>query len=376
MIDFREADAAEVEAWDDRTVSPAGGHVLQSRGWADYRARVGWQPRFLIGTDGSAVLALVRPWPLVGGASAYVSRGPIPDAPPDVLVERLDGVARWLFEHGVDVVAADAQVRADTGYGSALAAQGFHPIEEIQPSRHRLSVPLGPGVDEEAALRNVSKQTRQRIRQAESDGVQVVRYDATIAAEGAGTGFVVAARPIEAALTEFYDLLIATAERRRFEVLSAARFLDWTTTAYAAGQLLYLEAREGDSAAGGASADRSLAGLIVYRHGERLSTFLSGDRDDARNRHPGAFHLLRWRAIQLAIRQGRAEMDLDGADLPGARRVPGPGDAAYGLYQHKRSFGAEWVELAGAHERVARPTRYVLGRLAARIVRGLGGGPR
>ncbi len=366
-IDFREATALELETWDERTVRPAGGHVLQSRGWADYRARAGWQARFLIGSDGSAALALVKAWPLVGGASAYVSRGPIPGDPAVLLADRLDGVARWLFAHDVDVVAADPQVRADTGFATALAARGFRPIEEIQPSRHRLAVVLGPGADEETALRNVSKQTRQRIRQSESDSVEVILHDATIEADAVGAGFVPPGRPIEAALGEFYDLLIATAERRGFEVLSRARFLDWTTTAFSAGQLLYLEARE-------PGPGPSLAGLIVYRHGDRLSTFLSGDRDDARDRHPGAFHLLRWRAIQLAIREGRAEMDLDGADLPGARRIPGPGDAAYGLYQHKRSFGAEWVELVGAHERVARPARYAFGRLAAAATRRLGRG--
>ena len=371
MIDVREATAAEIETWDDRTVRPSGGHVLQSRGWAEYRARAGWQPRFLVGSDGSGVLALVKPWPLVGGSSAYISRGPIPDGPIGVVADRLDAAARWLVANGVDVVAADAQVRAETGYAAELARRGFHQIEEIQPSRHRLSVPLGPGIDEAAALGNVSKQTRQRIRQAEADAVEVVRFDAAVDVAGPGDGFVAAARPIEGALGEFYDLLIATAERRRFEVLSRSRFLDWTTTAFAAGQLLYLEAREPGDAASGA-----LAGLIVYRHGDRLSTFLSGDRDDARERHPGSFHLLRWRAIQLAIREGRAEMDLDGADLPGTRRIPGQGDAAYGLYQHKRSFGAEWVELVGAYERVARPTRYALGRLAAAATRRLGLGRR
>ncbi|HLX35290.1 MAG TPA: GNAT family N-acetyltransferase [Candidatus Limnocylindrales bacterium] len=367
MTTYREAEPAEISSWDDLTVRPAGGHVLQSRAWAAYRERAGWTPRFLIGDDGSAILVLLRPWPVIGGWSAYLSRGPIPTAgaPIAVLAGRLDGAARWLAEHGVDVVAADPQVRADTGYGAAVETIGFHEIEEIQPSRHRLSVPLGPGVGEDEALARVTKQTRQRIRKAESDGLAVVRYDRGPGANEVGHGFVAASRPIGAALGEFYDLLIATAERRHFDVLSRARFLDWTTAAHDAGQLLYLEAR-GDEAA-------PVAGLVVYRHGERLSTFLSGDRNDARERHPGAFHLLRWRTIQLAIREGRAEMDLDGADVPGARRVPEPGEPAYGLYQHKRSFGAEWVELVGARERVVRPGRYAAGRLLAGVARRAGG---
>ena len=363
-IEFHEADSAELAEWDDRVVRPAGGHVLQSRAWAAYRERAGWQPRYLVGSDGSAVLALTKPWLLVGGSSAYVSRGPVPTAEADVLAARLDGATSWLTAHGVDVVAADPQVRADTGYARAVERVGFRPIEEIQPSRHRLSVPLPSGITEDDALANVTKQTRQRIKKAEGEGLEVVRYD-TAAEDGVGDGFVAAARAVDAALGEFYDLLIATAERRRFEVLSRRRFLDWTTTAHAAGQLLYLEARESGAA-------EPLAGLVIYRHGDRLSTFLSGDRDDARDRHPGAFHLLRWRSIQLAIREGRAEMDLDGADLAGARQEPKEGDPTWGLYQHKKSFGAEWVEQAAAHERVARPTRYAAGRVIAALGRRVG----
>jgi lipid II:glycine glycyltransferase (peptidoglycan interpeptide bridge formation enzyme) len=82
--------------------------------------------------------------------------------------------------------------------------------------------------------------------------------------------------------------------------------------------------------------------------------------------------LLVWRAIQIALREGRPIVDLGGVDVPGARGRPQPGQAAYGMLQFKEGFGAEWVELAGAHERVIRPGRYALGRVAARVVRGMG----
>ena len=81
--------------------------------------------------------------------------------------------------------------------------------------------------------------------------------------------------------------------------------------------------------------------------------------------HPGALHLLRWRAIQLAIREGCAEMDLGGVDVAGARGEPQEGDPLYGLYQHKRAFGGRWLELTGAHERVYDRRGYALGRVAA-----------
>ena len=83
-------------------------------------------------------------------------------------------------------------------------------------------------------------------------------------------------------------------------------------------------------------------------------------------------HLLRWRAIQLAIREGRQEMDLGGVDVGPEHREPQRGDEMAGLYEHKRSFGASWVELVGAHERVIRPWRAALGRVTARAARVIG----
>ena len=166
------------------------------------------------------------------------------------------------------------------------------------------------------------------------------------------------------ALDRFYDLLLETGERRQFAFGPRAPFLAWWRAALADGLLVLLEARSvgGDP----------LAGLVLHRHGGRLSTVHSGDHAALRREHPGALHLLRWRAIQLAIREGCAEMDLGGVDVPGARRPPVEGEPMHGLYEHKRSFGAAWIQLAGAHERVIRPRRYALGRAIARAARLVG----
>lgn len=366
-VAYRDATPVELERWDELTVRPEGGHVLQSRAWAEHRATKGWRPRYLVGDDGSAVLALTRRWLMIGGGSAYLPRGPVPTGGLEDAVARLDGATRFLAAEGVDVVASDAEVPA-AGYADRIRALGFRPIEEIQPSRHRLSLRLEPGADEESVLANVSKSTRQRIRKAESEGLTIVRHDpaATGGTEGAGPGegFRAPTEPPEQALGRFHELASMTADRRDFVLGSRASFIDWTTRAWKAGLVVLLLATDAD---GGEAAP--VAGLMAYRHGGRLSTALSGDRPDARERHPGAFHLLRWRAIQLAIREDASEMDLGGVDVAGARHEPREGEPMHGLYQHKRSFGAEWVELPGAHEKVIRPLRYLAGRVASRVVR-------
>ena len=269
-----------------------------------------------------------------------------------------------LAADGVDVVAADAEIPAsDSAYGAAIKAAGFVPIEEIQPSRHRVALPLPPGTDEAAALDGITKSTRQRIRAAERDAVVVVRHDRRQVGGAPGDGFVGPEEPSEVALDRFYDLLLETGERRHFGFGPREHFVPWWIAALRAGHLVYLEARH-ETARG-----QVLAGLVLYRHGGRLSTVHSGDHDATRTTHPGALHLLRWRAIQLAVREGCPEMDLGGADVAGARREPVEGEPMYGLYQHKRSFGGQWVELTGAHERVADGRGYALGRAALRAQR-------
>ena len=364
-MNVRDATEAELEDWDARTVEAPGGHVYQSRAWADHRRRSGWQPRFLVADDGGRALALTRSWSLVHGGSAYLPRGPVAmGADPGALGARLVAFGDALAAAGSDVVAADAEVpAADAAYRTTIEAAGYGAIEEIQPSRHRVSLPLAPGSDEVSVFEGVARSTRQRIRGAEKAGVVVVRHDVHVAADGAGEGFVAPAEAADGALDRFYDLLLETGERRHFSFGPRGGFVAWWRAALGAGHLVYLEARA-DTARGD-----PLAGLILYRHGGRLSTVHSGDRAASRTSHPGALHLLRWRAIELAVREGCSEMDLGGVDVPGAREEPREGDPLYGLYQHKTSFGGRWLALTGAHERVYDARGYGAGRLADRLAR-------
>ena len=364
-MSVREATAAELADWDRRAVHGPGGHVYQSRTWAEQRARLGWQPLHVMLDDDHPALVLRRPYPLIGGASAYVPRGPVvaPDQDPTVAAARVAALGEWLAARGVDVLATDAEVPAAApAYGNALRAAGFHPIPEIQPSRHRVSVTLPADGDDAPVRAGLSKSTRQRISAAEGEHLVVRRHD-TAGWDGDDPLFERSARPLAEVLGGFASLLEGTGERRGFRFGPRKVFLDWWTAAHAAGLVVYLEAHDD------ADPERVLGGLLLYRHGERLSTVHSADAPGVRDTHPGVMHLLRWRAIQLALREGRTEMDLGGVDIGPDHREPTKGDPMAGLYEHKRSFGAAWLEMTGAHERVIRPWRYAAGRVAARMAR-------
>ncbi len=355
---MRPADAAELAAWDARVVDGPGGHVYQSLAWARHRARFGWTPRHLMLDDGFPVLALTRPWRLVPGGSAYISRGPAPADDPGTTASRLLAVATWLGEHDVDVVAADPEVPTSSDFVQRIRLGGFRGIEELQPSRHRMDVALPASGDEAALLASFAVTTRQRIRQAERQGLRVLRLDRR-AAEG---DTVLDVSEQAGRLARLYAILDETARRRQFWLADRPTFMSWTNELLESGHglCLYADSEDGET----------VAAASFYRHGDRLTFALSGELAAARRTYPGAMRLLLWEAMRLALREGRATMDLGGVDVRGARRRPRPDEPEHGMLTFKESFGAVWVDLAGAHERVIRPARYALGRLAAR----LGGG--
>jgi lipid II:glycine glycyltransferase (peptidoglycan interpeptide bridge formation enzyme) len=365
MPAVREATSADLLDWDRLTVGRPNGHVYQSRTWAEQRARLGWRPRFLVLEDDQAALALLRPYAVVPGSTAYIPRGPVWDPGDDAqrIAERLRAITEWLADDGVDVVASDAEIPAYLpGIGAALAAIGFAPIPEIQPSRHRVSLRLAPDTDDAAVRAGLTKSTRQRITAAEADGIAIHRHD-TAGWPGDHPIFLPPDRPTDAAFEEFATLLEGTGERRGFRFGPRAVFIDWWRAGHAAGLVVHLEARRDGE---------TLGALLCYRHGDRLSTVHSADAPGVRERHPGVMHLLRWRAIQLAIREGRDEMDLGGVDVAPDHREPAQGDPMAGLYEHKRSFGATWSPMVGAHERMIRPWRYPIGRTTTRLARAIG----
>jgi lipid II:glycine glycyltransferase (peptidoglycan interpeptide bridge formation enzyme) len=378
-----EARPEALAGWDDRTVRVLGGDVQQSRAWGEHRARTGWAVHHLEIDDGSAVLALGRPWPLLGGGRLYVPKGPVSaGATAAIVAERLAAVAGWARRAGYDAILADAEIPAATGYSGALAARGFRPVEEVGPSRHRVAAPIPAGADDARLLATIATTTRQMIVAAERHGMRVVCHDAAAvkaaprgeappgdtapsgATPGPGLAVPQLERPAEdatAAFERFHALLAATGERRGFSIGPRAAAIAWWRAALAAGFLVLLEARSAD--------DAYLGAAIFYRNGERLTYAHSGDVVDLRRAHPGASRLLLWRALQLAAREGRSELDLGGVDVAGARSEPRPGDPMYGLLEFKRSFGGRWVELSGAHELVLRPGRARAGAAIAGVGR-------
>ena len=297
------------------------------------RARLGWRPRVRALDDDLAALVL-RPAVPVGRRrerlrAARADRAPDEDA--DAIADAAaaaHGPPRGRGRRRRRDRRRDPGRRPDTATGSGAA--GFQPIPEIQPSRHRVAWPC------RRQRRRRRPRRRRRSRPASASTARsapaaVVRATT----RPAGTATTRCSWPRPSARRRPRRLRDAARSDRpaaRLPVRAARRLRDWWRLAHAAG-LARLPR-------GATTTGRVLGGLILYRHGERLSTVHSADAPGLRDGHPGVMHLLRWRAIQLAIREGRDEMDLGGVDVGPDHREPGNGEPMAGLYEHKRSFGA------------------------------------
>jgi len=329
--------------WDALVVEAPGGHVVQGTASATHRAAQGWQPRFVTFDDGRGALVIVRER-RIRGATGYCPRGPVPAGdPPAQVAERAIALAKAMRAEGLVALAVDPEMDADEAFDRRLAAAGFHEIEEIQAGRHRLVVDLPGGTTEATLLAGCTKTARQRIRGA------------------AAAGTVVEATTDDADLAAFGALLETTAERKAFWIGSPSALTAWWRRVLDAGQGLLLVARNEGRVAGG---------LFLYRQGGHLATAYSADDPALRDELKGTMHLVRWTAMTTALAEGAPLIDLGTVDVPGARREPVQGEATFGLYEHKRSLGAHWVESAAAHEIVLRPWRNAIVKAAARAVPG------
>ncbi|MGH2467631.1 MAG: GNAT family N-acetyltransferase, partial [Candidatus Limnocylindrales bacterium] len=272
----------------------------------------------------------------------HCRRGPISGGlEPAIAAARATALAARLRAEGVASLTVDPELPASPAYEAAMDRAGFRRAPEAQPSIHLMRLELPPGTTEATLLAGCSKSTRQRIRSASAAGVRV-RTDAT-----------------GAALEEFALFLVATAERRGFELRPEAGYLAWWRRLLAAGQArLFVADLDG----------RLIGATLVYLQGETFATAFSGDRLSDRRTTPGVMQLVRWTIIREALAGGARAVALGGVDTPGHRVIPtGPLDVGWGLYQHKAGFGARWVWQTPARRILLRPrARLAVGLRAGR----------
>ena len=142
---------------------PAGTSTSRGRGRRTARPVAGGRGSSRPGEH--RALALIRPWPLVGGGSAYLPRGPVARATPGPATGRARP-RRGAGRGGAAPRAATASTSSPRTRRSRPPTRrtwrrstrpGFHAIAEIQPSRHRMALALPAGGRRGRRVRRASR---------------------------------------------------------------------------------------------------------------------------------------------------------------------------------------------------------------------------
>jgi len=343
---FPGAVVADVEiapaGWDERAVHVPGGHVMQSASWARYREGTGDEAHFLTFDDGRVALAMLRRSPLLPGSAAVVRRGPAHhDEPATVAVARAIALTAWARGRGARDLFLDPERPAEPGYEDGMTAAGFGVADGPEPSIHVMRLDFPKDTDEELLFAGLSKSTRQRIRGAQREGT-------TVSEDRSGDR-----------LPELAVLMRERADALGIPLQQGSDYLrGWRALLGAGLARLLLADHDG----------RLVGGLFLYRQGGIHATAYSADRAATRADLPGTMHLLRWTAIRDALGEGAAAIELGGVDLPGQRTPPARGEPGRGLYEHKRGFGARWLDRSPPHRIVLRPGAERLARQRRRVI--------
>lgn len=340
---LRPLDHPPDDRWDAFVAGHPDGHFLQSSAWGRLRAGQGWRVErtALVDAAGAIVAGaqvLVRR--RLGGAVAYVPRGPVVD-PGDAAWPALRDALRARHRPRAVALRLEPHWADMPEVRGALVDAGLRSAPALQPAS---TLVLDLSLGAEGLLAAMKPKCRYNIGLAARSGVTVTL----------GTG---------ADLDVFEDLLHATAVRHAIAERPRG-YHAAVVRAFGAAARLYLARADG----------RTLAAALVIHHG-RTATYLYGaSSDDGRQRMPG--HAVQWAAISDALAVGLARYDFWGvpdaigrawADGGDPDAVPLGTGGLWGVWRFKRGFGGQVWRAVGAFDDVYAPLRYAVGaRLAAR----------
>jgi len=320
---------------------------MQSSTWAEHRQGGPERAHFLTFDDDTVAVATLRSSAGLPGSEASVRRGPAHrNDPPAVLGGRARALAQWARAQGARDLFLDPEHDADPEYAVALTGAGFSVTPEREPSIHVMRLTFEPGIAEDALFGGLSKSTRQRVRSARDAGIKVRESSAA------------------ERMAEFAGLMRERADVLGIPLQEGSDYLaGWARLIEAGLARLLLAEHDGEL----------IGGLFLFRQGGIHATAFSADQASRRRELPGTMHLVRWVAISDALAEGCPAIELGGVDLPGHREQPQKGDPNRGLYEHKRGFGAEWIDREPARRIVLRTGAERMAQVRRRAIDALRG---
>ena len=324
---IRAANSAEIEHWDELVLAnPDGGNLLQSKAFAETKARFGWQPFYAIDDQPSGQLAVVylaKRLPYLGELW-YATKGPG--------VKTVEQLHTFLADTEeakqhlkLKAFALKVEPELPRSAANQLAALGLIKVRNIQFNYATVVIDLKPTEDE--IIASFKQKTRYNIRLAERKGVVVKAVEASAAN-----------------LRQMYQLMRQTADRTGVFLRSYDYFdTFWRLHAEAnCGQLFPAEL-EGKVVAGVFAT--FLGPKALYKDG-------GSGREHGEVQAPA---LLQWEVMRWLKRHGVTEYDLHGVPASDENQ---PDHPRYGLWRFKSGFCETVTEYVGTWDWPLDKTKY------------------
>lgn len=319
--------------WNRFISKSAEAHLLQTSAWGELKRWFGWEAVPMIAGD-SGALVLFRRLPL-GFRIAYIPKCPVGIDWRSLLTE----IDHLCLQRRAVFLKVEPDSLVQVGHEFQGLGEGFHCSSAVQP-RRTLLVSVEGG--ETQMLERMKQKTRYNIRLAERKGVVVSPTDD---------------------VDGFHRLMLQTGNRDGFGVHSLGYYRKAYELFNQLGECVLLRA---------AYQQRSLAAVMIFRHGSRAWYFYGASIDDERHRMPS--YLLQWEAMLWARQNGCSSYDLWGVPDEDEEQLEAAFtnriDGLWSVYRFKRGFGGRLVRSVGAWDRVYQPGLYTIYRKLMRFRRG------
>ncbi|MBN1312801.1 MAG: peptidoglycan bridge formation glycyltransferase FemA/FemB family protein [Anaerolineae bacterium] len=286
------SESGDEPLWDAFVARVPGGHHVQTSLWSQVKAVQGWKVLRIIVTCDTNVVGgaqiLIRPVSFIS-AVGYVAKGPLCELDDPALLRLvLNEVKQVCRVHRIPFLIVQPPNNGEH-ITAFLTEQGFRPTIFGAMSSATTLIDLSQSLDEIFA--QMHKKNRQQIRRSEREGITVRE----------GT---------EADLDTFYELHLATSQRRQFVPFPRAYFERMWEVMNPHGYIAMMLAEYRGEA---------VSTLLLAAFGDTVMTKVSGWSGLYGKYRPN--EAMHWGAIRWAKDQGFRYFDFDGIDPAAAHAI-------------------------------------------------------
>ncbi len=308
------------KTWDENFPTLENPHILQTFEWGELKSEFGWTP-YRFEHNSSIFQILMKKLPF-GLKIAYIPKG--------IINTENDGLWKLIDEFCISKKAIFLKYEHDSFIGEGDQNRVETKFIVSKPIQPKSTIEIDLSGSESDWLVRMRQKTRYNIKLAIKKGIQIEQTDD---------------------VSTFHQLMLDTGIRDNFGVHSKKYYQLVFDLFSPSNKVALLIAKFEQS---------PLAGLMIFRSGDRSWYFYGASNNLERNRMPT--YLLQFEAMKWAKSLGCKSYDLwgipDDDEEVLERDFNNRSDGLWGVYRFKRGFGGVIKRASPAYDRVYNPVLY------------------